>query len=168
MGTLFHDFGRRLVDGEIRYPGGERINVTSELRAEQLGVKVPGGGWTSQGDPPPLVGSAGVVERWWVADFGISGWKLQRLKASFVGGQRVNVSMNHFEPTWYLDKLNWSVKPVGEKGAWQETAKGGEWRELDVPGDNGTISEYDFVLTSTASTASYDFESVYLNVLGLD
>ena len=163
MGPLFHDFGKRLVDGEIRYPGGERINVTTGLRATTLGRRLTEAGGDGPEDALPLVGQPGVVQKWGVRGL-ISGWQLRRVNATFVGGQRLNISVSHQVPG-FDDMLNWSFKPAGEKDGWR-TGKGGEWETLVVPGDNGTTREYDFVVTSTASQ-NYGLQWLVLKVLGL-
>lgn len=138
MGPLFHDFPRKLVDGQICYPGGERINVTTQLRADGLGKRITEAEWGGPDSPLPLVGVPGVVQKKWpVRSVGISGWELQRVNATFVGGQRVTVSVSHQVASDYDDRLRWSVKLAGEQGG-RETGMGGEWKELAVPGGNGT------------------------------
>lgn len=147
MHPLFHDFALRCTDRTIRYPSGDFIKI----------IREPFILWnidnrTLSESELKLDTGAGVAQEWAVPGHYLNSWATNHANLSLPGGETVRVSMGCHNLPSEDERIMFSIRrrDSAEPGGWA-TARGGEWREVVVPGETGSWQEYE-ILTSGAPT----------------
>ena len=152
----FHQFGRRLADGSIRYPSGARINVSR--------VPFTQTGFGSEKHPldPSSRPSRSLAD--WPLLNSLSAWVVQPWDAFFRGGQTINVTLAFSSIPHKNNHLGWSYRLAGTGAPSSPVAKGGEWQTIKVPGTADSSIHYEFTPTAAISNATYEMRGILMNI----
>ena len=99
---------------------------------------------------------------WAVPGNDLNSWATNHANLSLPGGQTVNVSMSCHNLPSEDGRIMFSVRRrgSGEPGGWV-TGRGGEWREVVVPGESGSWQDYEILASGAPAVDAGDAGLVF-------